>query len=176
MAPDDTPPGDGRDEPDAHTSPGDAGTPPAEGASNMQPTTPQPNGTRPTGDDLGSRPASRDFVTVRISEVRLEIADLRTEMRTEFANVRTEIADLRTELKTEIADLRTEMRTEFAKVRTEIADLRTELTTAMEVRFSGVDIQLAQLPWRLVRAMGAAVGGLVVAAGAVVGAYAAIVS
>ena len=55
------------------------------------------------GDDLGSRPASRDFVTVRISEVRLEIADLRTEMRTEFANVRTEIADLRTELKTEMA-------------------------------------------------------------------------
>jgi len=45
----------------------------------------------------------------------------------------------------------------------------------MEVRFSAVDLQLAQLPWRLVRAMGTAVGGLVVAVGAVAGAYAALV-
>ena len=43
------------------------------------------------------------------------LAEVRAEMRTEFAAVRTEIADVRAE-----------MRTEFAAVRTEIADVRTD--------------------------------------------------
>ena len=40
---------------------------------------------------------------IDIAEVRTEIAELRTEMKTDIAGVRTEIAELRTELKAEIA-------------------------------------------------------------------------
>ena len=68
--------------------------------------------TTPTADaqaDAGSQPATRDFVDVRLGAVRLEIAELRTEMRTEFAKVRQEMAELRTDLTTEIAGLRGDM-------------------------------------------------------------------
>jgi F0F1-type ATP synthase membrane subunit b/b' len=51
---------------------------------------------------------------------KLEIAELRTELR-------AETAELRTELRTEIAELRAELRTEIASARTEIANLRTEM-------------------------------------------------
>jgi uncharacterized coiled-coil DUF342 family protein len=62
-----------------------------------------------------------------LAEVRTEIADLRTELKTEIAEVRTEIAGLRSELKTEIAQLRSELRTEIAAVRTEMAEMKAEL-------------------------------------------------
>ena len=48
-------------------------------------------------------------------------------LRAELAEVRVELADLRTDMRTELADLRTDMRTELADVRTEIAGLRTEI-------------------------------------------------
>ena len=83
--------------------------------------------TAPTADaqaDAGSQPATRDFVDVRLGAVRLEIAELRTEMRTEFAKVRQEMAELRT-------DLTTEMRTEFGQVRQEIQGLRGDMHRAM---------------------------------------------
>lgn len=54
--------------------------------------------TVPTADaqaDAGSQLATRDFVDVRLGAVRLEIAELRTEMRTEFGQVRQEIQGLR---------------------------------------------------------------------------------
>lgn len=41
-----------------------------------------------------------------IANVRLEIANVRSELKEDIANVRTEIASLRTELKEEIAELR----------------------------------------------------------------------
>ena len=44
-----------------------------------------------------------------------------------LAEVRTEIAGLDTRLSTQIADLRTEQRTDIAGVRTEIANLETRL-------------------------------------------------
>ncbi len=44
-----------------------------------------------------------------------------------LAEVRTEIAGLDTRLSTQIADLRTEQRTDIAGVRTEIANLKTRL-------------------------------------------------
>jgi hypothetical protein len=64
-----------------------------------------------------------DHVTTEISKVRLEIADLRTELKTDIAHVETKISDLRTELKmdiahveTKISDLRAEMKTDFTDV------------------------------------------------------------
>ena len=43
--------------------------------------------------------------------------------------MRTEITALDTRLSTQIADLRTEQKTEIAGVRTEIADVRTEIAS-----------------------------------------------
>jgi len=73
-------------------------------------------------------------VVAETSALRVQIAELRTEVKTEIAEVRTEIAELRSELKTEIAEVRTEMvglraelKLEIADVRTEVANLRSEL-------------------------------------------------
>jgi phage host-nuclease inhibitor protein Gam len=67
------------------------------------------------------------------TELRGEIAGLRTELRsemhTEIGGLRTEIAELRTEMHTEIGRLRTEMHTEIGGLRTEIGELRTEMRT-----------------------------------------------
>ena len=62
-----------------------------------------------------------------LAEVRTEIAELRSEQRTQIAEVRTEIANLDTRLSTQIADLRAEQRAGIAGVRTEIASLETRL-------------------------------------------------
>ena len=44
-----------------------------------------------------------------IAELKVEMAELRSELRTEMAELRTEMAELRSEVRTEIAQLRTEM-------------------------------------------------------------------
>ncbi len=51
-----------------------------------------------------------------IAEVKVEIAELRSEVRTEIAGVKVEIAELRSEVQSEIAG-----------VRVDIAQLRTEM-------------------------------------------------
>ncbi len=66
-----------------------------------------------------------------VRDLRLEMKDLRTELKTEIAQLRDEtnagIADCRIELKAEIADCRTELKAEIADCRAEIAGLRDEL-------------------------------------------------
>ena len=77
-----------------------------------------------------------------VRDLRLEMKDLRTELKTEIAQLRdetnagiadcrielkAEIVDCRTELKAEIADCRTELKAEIADCRAEIAGLRDEL-------------------------------------------------
>ena len=63
------------------------------------------------------------------TEVRSEIAELRSEQRTQIAEVRTEIANLDTRLSTQITELRAEQQTGIAGVRTEIAEVRTEIAS-----------------------------------------------
>ena len=65
----------------------------------------------------------------QIAEVRTEIAELRSEQRTQIAEVRTEIANLDTRLSTQITELRAEQQTGIAGVRTEIAEVRTEIAS-----------------------------------------------
>jgi hypothetical protein len=65
-----------------------------------------------------------------IQDVRDEIADVRVEVRGEFAKVRSEIADIRSE----ITEVRTEMRDEFGSVRTEISGLTERFATKDELR------------------------------------------
>ena len=51
------------------------------------------------------RLATKEDLAVGFGALRTEMADLRTELKTDMAGLRTEMADLRTELKTEMRDL-----------------------------------------------------------------------
>ena len=62
---------------------------------------------------------------------RAELTGQIAEVAGEVAEVRTEIANLDTRLSTQIADLRTEQRTDIAGVRTDIANLDTRLIRSM---------------------------------------------
>ena len=101
-----------------------------------------------------------------IAEVKVEMAELRSEVRTEIAGVKTEMAELRSELRTEMAELRSEVRTEIAGVKTEMAELRTEIA---ELR-SEVRTEIAQLRaemHRSIRVVGFSIIGTFLAAIAV---------
>lgn len=56
-----------------------------------------------------------------------DIGNIRTELKADIANVRLETANVRSELKEDIANLRAELKQDISNVRTEIAGLRTEL-------------------------------------------------
>lgn len=83
---------------------------------------------RPDHDHL----ATREDLTLGLSGLRTEIADVRTEM-----------AGLRTELETEIAGLRTELETELANGRTEMRDLTAGQTRTMMLGLVGSVTALA---------------------------------
>ena len=88
-----------------------------------------------------------------VAEIRMDIADVRVEVknvyselkqdiadvRNEIAEVRTEIANVRSELKQDIADVRNEIaevRTDIAGVRTEMVILKTDLQSEIKDGFS----------------------------------------
>ena len=85
-------------------------------------------GTREDLRDL--RNATREDNRLLRGDLRGEIAELRSETRTEFVAVRGEIAELRSETRAEFAAVREEIATvreEVATVRAEVADLRNEI-------------------------------------------------
>lgn len=66
------------------------------------------------------------------TEVKTEIAALRAEVKTDIANIRAEIADFRYEVQNQIADMKNEIsdvRNKIAEVRTEIAESHAYLKT-----------------------------------------------
>jgi hypothetical protein len=85
-------------------------------------------------------PVTKEFVALTASELRSEIAEVRTEITVTAAELRTEIADLRGEMigrfgdvDAELATLRGEMTTEFAKVRGEMADMGKHLAARLQI-------------------------------------------
>jgi septal ring factor EnvC (AmiA/AmiB activator) len=59
--------------------------------------------------------------------------DVRSELKDDIAAVRTDLAATRTELKADIAAVRTELKADIAAVRTELAATRTELKADIAV-------------------------------------------
>jgi uncharacterized protein YlxW (UPF0749 family) len=52
---------------------------------------------------------------------------LRSEVKADIAGVRSDMGDLRSELKSDMGDLRSELKSDIAGLRSEIAQLRTEV-------------------------------------------------
>ena len=82
---------------------------------------------------------------------KADIADLRTELKTEIGGLRAElksdVADLRTELKTDIGGLRAELKSDIGGLRTEVASLETRIIKwmiATVLTASGVAFSLAR--------------------------------
>jgi hypothetical protein len=77
--------------------------------------------------------ATKDDITAATiltkAEMELQFANFRTETALQFAEVRIEFADVRTEMRTGFANLRAETALQFADIRTEFADVRTEMRT-----------------------------------------------
>ncbi len=84
---------------------------------------------------LGTAIKGINELKTNFTEVKAEIADVKSELKAEIADVKSElkaeIADLKTELKAEIADVKTELKAEIADVKSElkaeIADVKSEL-------------------------------------------------
>ena len=88
------------------------------------------------------------------AEVRAEIAELRSEQRTQFAEVRTEIANLDTRLSAQIGDVRTEVANLDTRLSTQIAELRAEQQTGIagvRTELAEVRTEIASLETRLIR-------------------------
>jgi len=67
-------------------------------------------------------------VVAETSALRVQIAELRTEVKTEIAEVRTEMVGLRAELKLEIADVRTEVANLRSELKSDIAGIHGAIT------------------------------------------------
>ena len=104
-----------------------------------------------------------------VAEIRVELAEFRTEVRTELAGVKVELAEFRTESKTELAEFKNEVRTELADVKADVAVLDTRLDRVeqdvkdLKVSVNNLEIAVSKMETRLVRWM-IGVGALVVGA------------
>lgn len=100
-------------------------------------------------DATVGQPASKiDLLEIR-ADLKEEIGDLRTELKSDIANFRTElkgdIANFRTELKGDISDLRAETRKEVGDLRTEVRVLAARVERLADrtlIRVSAVMIVL----------------------------------
>jgi hypothetical protein len=101
--------------------------------------------------DASSLATQRMFDETRASidasraETKEGLADLRTEMRTEFGAVHSQFANVRAENSQEVANVRAETRQEFAKVRAEMSEGFTNVRTEMRVLHEDLVERLARI-------------------------------
>lgn len=65
-----------------------------------------------------------------VAEIRMDIADVRVEVKNVYSELKQDIADVRNEIgevRTEIANVRSELKQDIADVRNEIAEVRTDI-------------------------------------------------
>ena len=93
-------------------------------------------------DNLVDKPEfHKEVAEIRmdIADVRVEVKNVYSELKQDIADVRNEIANVRSELKQDIADVRNEIaevRTDIAGVRTEMVILKTDLQSEIKDGFS----------------------------------------
>ena len=93
-------------------------------------------------DNLVDKPEfHKEVAEIRmdIADVRVEVKNVYSELKQDIADVHTEIANVRSELKQDIADVRNEIaevRTDIAGVRTEMVILKTDLQSEIKDGFS----------------------------------------
>jgi hypothetical protein len=94
----------------------------------------------PTDPD---RLATRDDLRLQSAELRTDMGDLRTELRTGMADIRTEMSDLRTELRTGMADIRTEMADLGSTLRVEFHAATTGQTRTLLLGLIGTVVTMS---------------------------------
>lgn len=113
-------------------------------------------------------PVSRSELDQAVTKIRMEIAEVKTELEREIAGVRGEIAGVRgevAEVKGEVAEVKgeiAEMRGEIAEMKGEIIKVRSEIKTEfaeMEARLAN---RMVMFYWQMFASM-AAITGLAVA-------------
>ena len=65
-----------------------------------------------------------------VAEIRMDIADVRVEVKNVYSELKQDIADVRNEIgevRIEIANVRSELKQDIADVRNEIAEVRTDI-------------------------------------------------
>ena len=93
-------------------------------------------------DNLVDKPEfHKEVAEIRmdIADVRVEVKNVYSELKQDIADVHNEIANVRSELKQDIADVRNEIaevRTDIAGVRTEMLMLKTDLQSEIKDGFS----------------------------------------
>ena len=93
-------------------------------------------------DNLVDKPEfHKEVAEIRmdIADVRVEVKNVYSELKQDIADVHNEIANVRSELKQDIADIRNEIaevRTDIAGVRTEMLMLKTDLQSEIKDGFS----------------------------------------
>ena len=93
-------------------------------------------------DNLVDKPEfHKEVAEIRmdIADVRVEVKNVYSELKQDIADVRNEIANVRSELKQDIADVRNEIaevRTDIAGVHTEMVILKTDLQSEIKDGFS----------------------------------------
>jgi ribosomal protein L29 len=85
-----------------------------------------------------------DHVTMEVSRVRLEVAELRTELKSDIAHVDNKVSELRADM----AELRTELKSDIAHVDNKVSELRAdmaELRTELKSDIAHVDNKISEL-------------------------------
>ena len=76
--------------------------------------------------------AQADFLTHHLLSAvatKTDLAELKTELKTDLAELKTDLAELKTELKTDLAELKADMAT-----KADLAELKTDMVTKAELK------------------------------------------
>ena len=84
----------------------------------------------------------RSDIQNQSSELKAEITELKTDIADVRSELKADIADVRSELKTDIADVRSELKAEIADVRSDISDVRSDIQS-LDDRLRNVETAVA---------------------------------
>lgn len=90
-------------------------------------------------------PVTKEYLDAQLSGIRVEMAQLRGELRGEMAELRTEMAELRTELRTEMAGVRVDMALLRDELRADRVVAQRQVIAVLVVALVSLLVSMAQL-------------------------------